>query len=186
MQLGAARALIDSDPAAAGRHLSEAESLTRQAQRELSSLIQALRPADLDSRGLAAALEAHARDWSRQTGVALEASVEPVEAPPEVEQAIYRVAQEALANVGRHSGARQARLSLRRDGGDVRLSVEDDGRGFDLSAVARGVGLGSMRERVEALGGRLEIASQIGRGTSVTASCPLVGAKSEVTAWPTG
>jgi signal transduction histidine kinase len=94
--------------------------------------------------------------------------------PLEVEQALFRVAQEALANVTRHSLARTADVHLAWHNGDVILTVADDGRGFDPAGPGqRGVGLHSMQERVAALGGRFQVESRPGKGTSIIATVPL-------------
>lgn len=177
MQLAAAQALLDRDQEGARARLAEAEALTRQAQKELALLIQELRPADLEGRGLAPALRDYAGRWSRQTGIAVEVELaEGVDLTPEVENALFRIAQEALANVARHSGALTARLRLRRQEGTVVLEVADEGAGFDLAERAgRGLGLASMRERIEAIGGRLVVRSGHGTGTCVQATCPLPG-----------
>ena len=174
MQVAAAQALIERDPAAAKIRLAEAERLAGQAQRELTTLIQELRPAALANKGLAAALRDYCADWSRQSGIAAEVRAQGErDAPLEVEQALFRVAQEALANVARHSGATRADVRLAWEHGALILVIQDDGRGFDADDVeGRGVGLRSMRERVEALDGTLLVASTTA-GTRVEARIPL-------------
>ena len=174
MQVAAAQALIERDPAAAKIRLAEAERLAGQAQRELTTLIQELRPAALANKGLAAALRDYCADWSRQSGIAAEVRARGErDAPLEVEQALFRVAQEALANVARHSGATRADVRLAWEHGALILVVQDDGRGFDADDVeGRGVGLRSMRERAEALGGALLVSSTTA-GTRVEARIPL-------------
>ncbi|MCI0395896.1 MAG: sensor histidine kinase [Chloroflexi bacterium] len=171
MQVGAARALLPADPEAAQRHLAEAEQLARQAQQELTGLIQELRPAALEDRGLSEALRTYLADWSRRTGVAAQVRLQGERPLPlEVEQALFRVAQEALANVTRHSGAGAADVHLAWEAGDAVLTVADDGVGFDpAEAEQRSFGLRTMRERVESLGGRLDIDSAPGQGTRITA-----------------
>jgi signal transduction histidine kinase len=93
---------------------------------------------------------------------------------PPLETVLYRVAQEALANVAKHAGARQAMVSLSVQDGVARLAVRDDGAGFDVSRAARNhdrqhFGLSSMRERVEMAGGSFQVRSRPGEGTTVTA-----------------
>lgn len=174
MQLGSARACLPQDPQRAETHLARAADLAHQAQVELTNLIQALRPLYVQEQGLARALQAFASEWSLQTGIAAEIHVQEVgELPPEVEQAFFRVAQEALANVARHSGAGTVSLSLTREGNLVRLQVVDDGSGFDVDAAqVKGIGLRSMRERMEGAGGNLFIDSASGRGTRLLAVWP--------------
>jgi signal transduction histidine kinase len=92
--------------------------------------------------------------------------------PPGAQQAIFRVAQEALANVGRHARASHVLVGLSSASGDVELRIEDDGSGFDPNQDPRGMGLGNMRERAEELGGRLELSSRPGGGTRVSFSIP--------------
>ncbi len=170
MQLAAARALITHDPGAAADHLAEAEALAKQAQQELTGLIQELRPAALSGRGLAEALRAYAADWSRRTQIEAVVSVqEQRPLPLTVEQTLFRVAQEALANVARHSRARHVDLHLVFTETAVSLTIRDDGRGFQPDETSFGLGLDSMRERVTTLGGTFEIESDVGRGTAVMA-----------------
>ena len=99
----------------------------------------------------------------------------PEELPREVSVELLRVLQEALINVRRHSGARNVGVRLRAGGGALVAGVTDDGGGFDPAATRAGVGLSAMRERVEGLGGEIEVESRPGAGTSVTVSVPLAG-----------
>lgn len=170
MQLGAARALIERDPAAAHGHLDNAEQLAQQAGAELSLLIHELRPLALAERGLPSVLRDYVADWARQSGVAAQVEIAREQAlPPPAEHALLRVAQEALANVARHSSARTVTLMLSYQSGAATLTIADDGRGFEPALARAGVGLASMRERIEALGGHLSIASAPGAGTTVVA-----------------
>jgi signal transduction histidine kinase len=174
MQVAAARSLLEHDPAAAQSRLAAAEQLVGQAQRELTALILELRPAALADKGLAAALREYSAEWSHQTGIQTEVRTQGEQsAPLEVEQALWRVAQEALANVARHSGAAAVDLHLAWVGETLALVIQDDGHGFDGTAPeANGIGLRSMRERMEALGGTLLVAST-SQGTRVEAWIPL-------------
>jgi NarL family two-component system sensor histidine kinase LiaS len=170
----AARTLLRQDPDRASQHLADAEALADQTQRELITLIAALRPAALADRGLVAVLRDEVDAWSRRNGIPVQVRVRGERATPyDSEDALVRVAQEALANVARHSHARAAEVELAWDAAAVSLSVCDDGDGFDPAAAdGRGVGLASMRERVAALDGTLTIASAPG-ATRVTAWLPL-------------
>ncbi len=86
------------------------------------------------------------------------------------EQALFRVAQESLANVARHSKASRVVVTLANENDEVKLTIEDNGRGFDVERVARGVGLDSMRERLETVGGKLEISSPKTNGVRMIAA----------------
>ena len=169
MQLGAARALLDEGNKAYGP-VTEAERLARQAGAELTTLIRELRPAGLESSTLAEALQEHVTAWSRQNGIAAELKAEGASPIPLAnEETLFRVAQEALANVARHSQARHVTVELSNKDDEILLMVDDDGVGFDLGLVEKGVGLDSMRERLEAIGGQLSITSANSSGTRVTA-----------------
>jgi len=152
----------------------------RQAVLELSARVRAmaldLRPAALDDFGLIAALEGLLERYTRQTGIAVEfvhAGVEGERFRTEVEVAGYRIIQEALTNVARHAAVRHASVTVEAGDGALQVLVEDEGAGFDVSAVHTGAGLGGMRERVTILGGELEIVSAPGSGTRVSAQLPL-------------
>jgi NarL family two-component system sensor histidine kinase LiaS len=174
-QVAAARALLEKDAKAAEAHLTQAEELARQAQRELNVLIQEMRPAALEGKGLAAALRDYVRSWSRRAEIQVEVHIRGErEVPLEVEQALFRVAQEALANVARHSGAGNAEVDLIYTADSLTLRVTDNGRGFDPAKdPGEGFGLQSMHERLAGLGGRVEVESSPGKGTIITCSCPL-------------
>ncbi len=174
MQLGAARAVVETDPAVADELLAEAERLVNQAQQELTYLLRELRPAALTGKGLSAALADAVDDWSRRTKVSAELRVQGERATPlAVEQALFRVAQEALANVDRHSGATKVDVRLSWAENTLTLAVSDNGNGFDVGrADGRGLGLSSMRERVEAIGGVLRVDSAP-HGTQLEASANL-------------
>jgi len=171
MQVGAARALMDQDLTASKENLAEAEQLVRQAQQELTTLIRELRPAALEGKGLATALRDCVSDWSRQSHIATEVRVRgerPLSLP--LEQALFRVAQESLTNIGRHSGAKSVEVELVWVENQVVLTISDNGHGFNPpTGEGKGLGLQSMRERVEALGGQLEVTSKAGTGTQVVA-----------------
>lgn len=175
MQVGAAKALLPGDPDEALQHLAEAEKLSRQSQEELAMLIQEMRPPVLERNDLAEALENYTVDWTRQTGIQAQVYVQDSRPlPVDLEQTLYRVAQEALSNVARHSAASTVELLLAYEVGIVKLSVDDNGRGFDLSkAKNQGFGLQTMRERVESMGGWLVVDSEPGHGAKVIAQIPI-------------
>jgi NarL family two-component system sensor histidine kinase LiaS len=176
MQVAAARALVQRDPSAAEARLAEVERLVGEAQRELTALIGELRPAALADKGLAQALREYCAEWSGRVGIAADVRVRSEQpAPLEVEQALFRVAQEALSNVARHSDATRVEVELAWEPEALQLSITDNGRGMDAAAAdGQGVGLHSMQERVEALRGSLAIrAAPGGSGTSIQVWVPL-------------
>jgi len=170
MQLGAARALLNKDNPAYSP-VTEAEGLARQAGAELTTLIRQLRPPHLESKMLPEALQEYVTDWSRQNGIAADVKVDGVSSISLAgDETLFRVAQEALANVARHSNARHVSVEVADQKDEIVLRVEDDGDGFELGQVEKGVGLDSMRERLEAIGGRLSISSGSSNGTQVIAA----------------
>ena len=202
MTLGAAKAVHKQDPEAAWHKVDEALDLSWEAQQELTGLILQLRPVALKEQGLADALREFASRWSRQTGIEVSVASQCQRIiPPEMEQALFRLAQEALANVAKHSGAGRVEIMLTCTASVVKarnrltflvsplfpgkatepillptviLQVTDNGRGFDpAAAVGQGLGLRSMRERIEALDGELTVESAAGIGTRIVARCPL-------------
>jgi NarL family two-component system sensor histidine kinase LiaS len=180
LQVAAARALIQEDRKAAESHLAQAEELVRGTQKELNVLIHEMRPAALEGKGLAQALRDYAQAWSRGSEIPAEVRVRGErETPLEVEQAIFRVAQEALANVAKHSAAKRAEVDLAYGSDDLTLRVTDDGRGFDPRVRNGGFGLRSMGERMAKLGGYVDVESAPGEGTRVICVCPLTEARGE-------
>lgn len=174
MQVAAARELAESDAATTKARLAEAERLIGQAQQELNGLIRELRPAALGDKGLAVALREFCADWSRSSGIVAEVRTQGEQpAALEVEQALFRVAQEALANVARHSGATVVDVHLAWEPHELVLTVRDNGSGFDVGQrEGSGFGLRTMRERVEALDGTLLVFGGQG-GTRIEAQVPL-------------
>jgi two-component system, NarL family, sensor histidine kinase LiaS len=177
MQLGAGLALLEQKPEVARRHLVEAENLAYHAQQELALLIQELRPLALQGKELAAALQEYTATWSRQSGIAADLRVADVGILPlPVEESLWRVTQEALSNVARHSHATSVRVSLACEHGKVTLAIMDNGQGFDTSPGHHsGVGLHSMQERMELLGGTVTVESKPEEGTRILVECPIVG-----------
>ncbi len=173
MQLAAARECVQTTPDDVAIPLAEAERLIQSAGRELTRLIRELRPAELEGKGLGRALGKYVRAWSDRTGIAAELRTQGGrETAIDSEQALYRVAQEALSNVERHSGARRVDVHLRWESDTVVLSVADDGDGFESSAEHDGHGLRNMKERVADLGGTLFVESVPGEGTTLSATVP--------------
>jgi signal transduction histidine kinase len=171
MQLSAAKNLLATQPQAAAEHLDAALQLNRETQQELKLIIDELRPAALEGRGLAQALAEYAARWKEHTGIRVEVTVTGERALPlAVEQALYRVLQEALSNIARHAEAEQVTLRLEIDPERARLVISDNGRGFEPAAVTpHSLGLTGMKERLAEVGGRLEVRTALAAGTTITA-----------------
>jgi signal transduction histidine kinase len=133
-----------------------------------------LRPSMLDDLGLVPALQWQAREVSKRTGlwVSLDAAGVSENLPEEHKTCIYRVVQEALHNCVQHAGARNVKVTVRQQGSELGLSVEDDGRGFDVRQE-RGMGLIGIQERVSYLGGRFAVESEPGQGTALRVVLPV-------------
>jgi NarL family two-component system sensor histidine kinase LiaS len=169
MQLSAARTVLsESDKAYSS--VTEAERLAQQAGAELTTLINALRPPGLESKSLADAIREYVAVWSRQNNIASEIVIDSaVSVNQQIEQALFRVLQEALANVARHSEADQVTVTLKSENGNVVLMIEDNGIGYDAEQITRGIGLDSMKERMAGVSGELQISSLKSQGTHVIA-----------------
>jgi NarL family two-component system sensor histidine kinase LiaS len=175
-QISAARKLMNTDLLAAETHIQEAERLTLALRQELTNLIQQLRPAALEGKGLAAALNEYTQEWSRQSGIAVEVRVQRQRALDlDIEQTVFRIVQEALSNIARHSKATQVDIELIYSNDIVACSIHDDGSGFDPDSVRKGFGMQSMGERAERLGGTLLIESKLGAGTTISIYIPING-----------
>ena len=161
--------LWERSPAEGRRRLEELRQLTRGALAEMRTLLLELRPAALTEVGLGELLRQLADAVTGRARVPVKLTVEGQRSlPPDVQIALYRIAQGALNNVAKHSGASQATVSLRCQPGQVTLRVSDDGRGFDPSRVTpEHLGLGIMRERAQAIGATLTIRSRVGHGTEI-------------------
>jgi len=151
----------------------EASEMVSRALAQVRDLSNLLRPSVLDDLGLLPALRALAEDFGRRTriDVALEMGQDLRGFTPEQEVVIYRVVQEALTNVARHAEARQVRVGLRAEPRQLRLTVEDDGRGLAGEPTPH-LGLLGMRERITALGGTLAVAASPAQGFRVEALIP--------------
>ncbi|MFE9382870.1 GAF domain-containing sensor histidine kinase [Streptomyces sp. NPDC007025] len=172
----AATALVDRDPARAKAELHEVARLSGEAADELRAAVVELRPAALDEDGLVATLRTQAQVLDRAHSAEVDFVCEGVRALPAAqEEALLRVAQEALHNALRHADAGRVRVSLVRRGPSAVLTVTDDGKGFDPGAVrsaGRHLGLVSMRDRASGVGGTLTVRSEPGKGTAVALEVP--------------
>ena len=145
----------------------------------LRALLSRVGPPALDDLGLPHAFEGLAIHHASTTGLDVTFEWEPADASlrlePELENALFRVAQEALDNAVEHGHAETASIDVRRDAGTLLLAIRDDGAGFDVEHEPSGLGLRGLDERITLLGGSLQVSSAPGAGTSVRARVPLRG-----------
>jgi signal transduction histidine kinase len=158
--------------------LVEATATVADIMQHVRELTQLFRPRVLDDLGLQPALEWHAKQFERQTGivVALDLNLPEGRLPGELETVIFRITQEALTNIARHAGCKNANVTITHDTESLLLEISDRGRGFDLAPIlARrdSLGLAGLRERVQLAGGKLEIVSRPGEGTRLHTEFPL-------------
>jgi PAS domain S-box-containing protein len=147
---------------------------------EIRRVSQNLMPSELVDLGLEAALHTLGREFKERTGVRTDVRTAPTGAGPELSLAFFRIAQEALNNIGKHSRAKSVVIELVEEREELVLRVSDDGVGFSgaerpLAGRGRGLGLGNMRQRAEAVGGALALRSSPGEGTSLAARAPKRG-----------
>ncbi|MFI1360087.1 GAF domain-containing sensor histidine kinase [Streptomyces sp. NPDC020898] len=172
----AAARLVDRDPARAKGELQQVAVLAAEAADELRAAVVELRPAALDEDGLIATLRTHVQVLDRAHSARVTFDSRGVRALPAAqEEALLRVAQEALHNALRHSGAARVEVTLAKRGQGAALRITDDGTGFDPTAVrtaGRHLGLVSMRDRAGGVGGRLDVESAPGKGTTIEMEVP--------------
>jgi len=171
-----AQARFDSDPAGARAAIDQVRGAAREAAAEMEAMLDQLRASPLENSGLIDGLKKQCEALRFRTGADVRLVVKdlpPSETMPVgAQQVLFRVAQEALANVGRHARAKQVTVTLESTPISVQLRVDDDGVGFDAAQPPIGMGLGNMRSRAEALGGTFALTSEPGKGTLVRASVP--------------
>jgi signal transduction histidine kinase len=169
---------------AVGDELSILETSARDALVETRTLVAAGAPVELGA-GVIAALERVAAGFARDTGIAVSVRVDAAgPLPRDVEVVLLRSAQEGLTNVRKHSATAKAWLDLEADADEVRLTVRDDGVGFDPAAPSAGFGLTGMRDRVQLAGGHLTVTSAPGSATTLTVVLPLRTPASSTSAAP--
>ena len=171
----------ESHPRDQERHLTTAKRLARESLTEARRSVQALRPQTLEAGRLSDALDEVVRGWTGMHGVRADLTVTGIARPmlPEIETTLLRTAQEALANVAKHAAAGRVGLTLSYMEDIVTLDVRDDGAGFDPGAPrevtdAGGFGLRAMRERLHRIAGTLEVESEPGAGTAISACVPAI------------
>ncbi len=174
MELGNLGAVAPGD-AELRRHVESIRKLAESSVQVVRNMALLLRPSMLDDLGLVPALQWQAREISKRTGLAVNVDADTVadDLPEEHKTCIYRVVQEALHNCARHAFARSVRIRVEQESQSIRLTVIDDGQGFD-SAHVRGLGLLGMEERVTHLGGSFHLQSEPGHGTQLRIEIPLV------------
>jgi len=176
MELDALHSQMGGSEAARGR-LHAIEERVMAMSEEVRRVSHQLQPSILEHAGFVAALRSHCREFSKQTEIPTQVTVEnaPERINPVVATALFRLSQEALQNVARHSGATEVRVRISGDSQGIGLSIIDNGKGFDVarSGTQAGLGLISMNERARSLGGRLSIDSPPQGGVTVTVWVPL-------------
>jgi len=167
--------LLDLDPAPEVRaHLDSIRGVAGKGMNEIRNMALLLRPSMLDDFGLLPALEWQAREIGKRTGLRVQVASEMSgELPEEHKTCVYRVVQEALNNCAQHAQASAVQVCVRQDAGQILVTVQDDGSGFDPERV-RGLGLLGMEERTRHLGGTFQIDSRPGRGTLLRVTLPLM------------
>ena len=171
-----AEARLPADRAGTEQAIAQIRSSAREAMVELEVMLDQLRAAPLENVGLVEALRKQCEALGFRTGATVTFTPDALppsdELPPGAQQAVFRIAQEALANVARHARASNVRVQIgSTDDGELRLIVEDDGAGFDPAAPARGMGLSNMRARAAEVGGSIAVESRTG-GTTVRLIIP--------------
>ena len=174
MELGNLAAVVPRNLDPLQRHLESIRKLAESSVNVARNMSLLLRPSMLDDFGLVPALEWHAREVSKRTGMAVSVDAGTVsdDLPDDHKTCVYRVVQEALHNCVRHAQAHSVRIRVRQEAGRLLLTVQDDGRGFDALHV-RGLGLLGMEERVNHLGGTFQARSEPGNGTLLRIDLPL-------------
>jgi signal transduction histidine kinase len=174
VDMGRLSAILPSGDNVVQDELRKIRRLAESSVSAVRNIALLLRPSMLDDLGLVAAVEWQAREISRRSEVEVEVQAEEItpDLKEEVKICIYRITQEALNNVARHSEAHHAWVSIHADTRSIAVKIRDDGKGFDPRS--RGLGILGMEERVRLLHGSFEVASKPGEGTAITARLPLV------------
>ena len=169
VKLGMAETLARKDPERTAEMLLGLKADTGEALDNLRDLARGIYPPLLADKGLGAALDSQARKAAVPTTVEVDSIGRY---PQEVEAAVYFCCLEALQNVAKYAGASKASIRLLADHGSLGFEIEDDGAGFDTGAIGYGTGLQGMADRLDAIGGTLEVRSQPGEGTTITGRIP--------------
>ncbi len=181
MRLEIARKVMQKQPSRAARIAVDVRFTIGQASDELRYMVRRLRSPVIEEAGFVAGLDEHLSLFAARSGISARTATQgsPIPLPPDVEQAAFRIVQEALTNVEKHGQAGEVKVALEFGPEVLRCAVEDDGVGFDPSQaqdepdIEGGFGLRSMRQRAETLGGQLHITSAPGQGTTVAFEIPI-------------
>jgi signal transduction histidine kinase len=173
MQISTASALVEKNPDSAKNYLLESENLIKEIQAELVDMIREFSLPVKDSETFKDKLESFVGDWSRQNVMKTEIIIDDkLLVSTDSAQTFYRIAQETLSNIARHSEATEVKITMKNSGKKLNMSFIDNGCGFDTKNVKKGFGLQSIRERAESLPkGWLKIESKINGGTKVEIGC---------------
>ncbi len=180
ISVGAAAALVrlESDTEGARAALQDVKQSAQEAMVEMRAMLQQLSPAPLEKSGLLRALRDQCEALAYRTSTQVKTEFGPLPGDdlfqPGAQEAIFRIAQEALSNVARHARAQNVRLALHQDDQHIALVVSDDGQGFDPTTAPAGMGLGNIEQRASALQGRVTITSAPGQGTTLSVCLPLM------------
>lgn len=169
---------ISAEDTVSRRYLDNIRQFADTSVNSIRDIALLLRPSMLDDLGLIPALEWQAREVSRRSGIKVEIKAEdvPDTLSDDMRTCIYRVVQEALLNISRHSGAKSAQVTVKQEDRSLSLTVEDDGCGFDPTKT-RGLGMLGMQERVKQLSGQFEVQSEAGKGTTLRIKLPAMREK---------
>ncbi len=173
-QLGTANGLWSVRAEGVQSHLKEAETLVYEVIQELTFLIQEIYPIALQEKGLPTTLREYVYEWENRNDAEVNLMVRDERVLPlDTEQAVYRVIQEALANISRHSRAKRVDISLVYHPDSLQVNIADDGCGFDMNQKAKGLGFRSMRDRINSIRGNIQIQSAPGQGTRLIVQLPI-------------
>lgn len=174
----AAYAHLESNPVAAREALLDVKTSAQEAMVEMRALLQQLAPAPLEKSGLIDALREQAEAFAYRTGAKIETRFGELPDnrlfPIGSQEAVFRIAQEALSNIARHARAQNVTLSLEQVDGRINLHLSDDGQGFDVRSLQTGMGLSNIRSRAEAMNALVHLESAPGSGTTLEISMPLI------------
>ncbi|AEM79043.1 sensor histidine kinase [Thermoanaerobacter wiegelii] len=173
--------LITKDVEQAKVELKNLKDIVQQSLKEVRKIIYDLRPSALDDLGLIPALSRYIKNFSEETGIAVDFTVlsDYKRLSPEIEITCFRVIQEALTNIKKHSRAKNASVKFEFGMRFISIIIKDDGTGFDKENIGQGYGLMGMKERVEILNGKFEISSFKNKGTQIYISIPVRGVEDD-------